>query len=129
MIEATELRPTNKVLDNNTNRIVSISGIYPGWNSVHVNFGNGSGMYDLQTSSIDPIPITEQWLMDFGFEIGRTDQHYGKEYFKNGIFLYFVEGDFRYYKGKTNRSWVVIEFVHELQNLFFWLSAGEELNP
>lgn len=70
----------------------------------------------------EPIPLTEQWLLDFGFEYGHND--------------YTI--DFKLYFETNDGSWseldvlyeekyiATIKYVHQLQNLYFALT-GEEL--
>lgn len=81
--------------------------------------------YSQFTEYINPIPLTEQWLLDFGFEIER--EHYDKgrlsilladnnnDYYKNGRVFY--------------KSWAIMEaqpkYVHQLQNLYFALTQEE----
>ena len=85
------------------------------------------------TLFIDPIPITEQWLIDFGFEKTEWDkrEYYLRDgyffcsfkYFKNGrVDLYFA-GEFE--KDKT-RDTIYLKYVHQLQNLY-WCLCGKEL--
>jgi len=67
-----------------------------------------------------PIPLTEEWLLKFGFEIKQG--RFGNEYFgkinlytasdKKIVFCY--DG---YLKG--------IKYVHQLQNLYFALTGNE----
>jgi len=64
-----------------------------------------------------PIPLTEEWLLKFGFEI--TDNFQTKDRFqthKQDGFFWFEYG------------YIVVElnYVHQLQNLYFALT-GEEL--
>ena len=74
---------------------------------------------------LNPIPLTEQWLLDFGFEVER--EHYDKgrlsilladnnnDYYKNGRVFY--------------KSWAIMEsqpkYVHQLQNLYLALTQKE----
>jgi len=69
-----------------------------------------------------PIPLTEEWLLRFGFN---------NEVYTNGGFLKWQKGEFKlldrrlpntqYHEPKAS-----IDFVHQLQNLYFALT-GEEL--
>lgn len=68
---------------------------------------------ELIPNSYKPIPITEKWLTDFGFN------EYKKDRFVNNIII-CKEGDIFKYKD------VELHFVHQLQNLYFALT-GEEL--
>ena len=79
-------------------------------------------------SKAKPIPLTEEWLLKFGFEFGIKLQDFarGKYQFvqlKNKI-LYgeFSEEGIFYYNTKTK-----IKYVHQLQNLYFALTGGKEL--
>jgi len=69
-------------------------------------------------SGIKPIPLTEEWLLKFGFE----------SYYKNGS----EYQDKNMYLVKNGDIWqnlkigVNLEHVHQLQNLYFALT-GEEL--
>ena len=70
-----------------------------------------------------PIPLTEQWLLNFGFEtinIGKII------YRKNGIEIYVKNDKFIFQYGISLSQTSIIEFVHHLQNLYFELT-GEEL--
>ena len=97
-----------------------------------IDISNGIEPYDIK--DIKPIPLTEEWLIRFGFhksEAFRT-KHIGG--FIDGLCELFM---------KTNGSmfWVYsfsevdgtiwfitkITYVHQLQNLYFALT-GEELN-
>ena len=64
----------------------------------------------------EPIPLTEEWLVKFGFEIHIVEMVFGNFYLK-------INGDhFEYYC--NNR--VELKYVHQLQNLYHAL-MGEEL--
>ena len=84
----------------------------------HPNYCDGSiGCFGLK--NIEPIPLTEEWLVKFGFE---------KEMFSNdfsfGDFeLNFVNDFFEFYYGKDNV--IKIKSIHQLQNLYFALTNEE----
>ena len=72
-----------------------------------------------------PIPLTEEWLLKFGF-----DRHH-KDYFNNVILLKEIgEWDLKLYpQGEVSSAIpmnIKIKSVHQLQNLYFALT-GEEL--
>jgi len=87
--------------------------------------------------SLQPIPLTEEWLIKFGFEyylftkadddgIYRDKKIANKEYFKHPklsekIIFYLPYCNLNYYIGSTT-----IKYVHQLQNVFFAL-CDEEL--
>ena len=78
---------------------------------------------------LDPIPLTEEWLLKFGFE--KTKENF-LTYDLGKLSIYMPS--FHYKKGRTYfNSWVIIEespkTVHQLQNLYFCLCGKElELN-
>lgn len=70
------------------------------------------------SEDFDPIPLTEEWLVKFGFK--------NKE---KGNFSFNENMDLRIFGDEAdyNGIWVSrIQYVHQLQNLFFALT-GEEL--
>jgi hypothetical protein len=90
-----------------------------------------SGSYDIEC---EPIPITEEWLINFNFEKDGDDYiiEHPKDIVKyvltenvlgKGLWILgvdqFYDKDYKYF------SWG-IKYVHQLQNLYFALT-GEEL--
>ena len=75
-----------------------------------------------------PIPLTEEWLLKFGFEEYLClDGIYG---FKLNEYVFINEGQFRMVSFGQEDSILVpseIVMVHQLQNLYFALT-GEELD-
>ena len=87
-----------------------------------------------------PIPLTEEWLVEFGFEIdchlsGSTLYNY-----PNTDFFITFYHDLKYNKEKANTFWREVEYygghgrmdliesVHTLQNVFYFhVLTGEEL--
>jgi len=91
---------------------------------------NSIGIYDLTSlKNIKPIPLTEKWLVKFGFEKVREDAFdIQYKYFLENKNTFRVIG-----KSVSIRSGLSgitistnIEHVHQLQNLYFALT-GEEL--
>lgn len=64
----------------------------------------------------EPIPLTEQWLLRFGFA---ENKHTIGCFGNNVIGIYFRNGEGNYNIAK-------FKYVHQLQNLYFALT-GEEL--
>ena len=97
-------------------------------------------MVEYQTYSqfieyIKPVTLTEQWLLDFGFEkyTGRYGVYY-KHYALEGFRVWlprdiygwgYTVGRKDFETGDT--YWVKneVRYVHQLQNLFFALTQGE----
>ena len=76
----------------------------------------------------EPIPLTEEWLEKFGFTEAMYDYtvHTG-EFYNNKIGLLKIVGGDKYQLSIGSKNlMVVIEYVHQLQNLYFALT-GEEL--
>jgi hypothetical protein len=87
------------------------------WGYAHLNDAS-SIEYEL----LKPIPLTEEWLLKFGFEIGWIISH-KETYFnlnKNGK-------DYFYSPDQHHNSSEAIQNVHQLQNLYYALT-NKELN-
>lgn len=73
---------------------------------------------DFDLSKVKPIPLTEEWLLKFGFDSLGT---YGF-----GIGKFHVVNRLGKWCFPINHELVYLKHVHQLQNLYFAL-AGEEL--
>ncbi len=74
---------------------------------------------------VKPIPLTEEWLLKFGFEYkdrGGYKGWYSPFVLNESIRIFEIENG--WFKYSSARS--VIKYVHQLQNLYFALT-GEEL--
>ena len=81
---------------------------------------------------LKPIPLTEDWLYDFGFLLDNGFTTYKINIFK-GYLRVALDGSWGVYKdeysnrtGSSYNNKIKIEYVHQLQNLYFTLT-GEEL--
>jgi hypothetical protein len=118
-IQANELRIGNLVDWNGENGIISQLL------EREVVFKCGeSDLYE----TINPIPLTEEWLLNFGFKVNRETKE------GNNIWRYnWTEGHFEieqiysFFLNDNNGYDTEIKYVHQLQNLFFALTI-EELN-
>ena len=125
-IEAKDLRLGNYVNEQYWDSVdgcfkfakIVVDGIY----KKHIVCEN-NGAYNLD--DIQPIPLTENWLVRCGFEFGIKLENFtkGKHQFieldcLNG---YFSESGIFYYGLNTE-----IKYLHQLQNLY-WCLCGEEL--
>ena len=63
----------------------------------------------------EPIPLTEEWLIRLGFKI------FCKDFYLNGIIIHTRKRGY-----VLRKSVPIIQYVHQLQNLYFALT-GEEL--
>lgn len=85
---------------------------------------------------LEPIPLTEEWLLKLGFQIRdkKYSLNYGGESMRFAIlendirnpFILYFHGRFGYNlnEGRKNGDYC-IEYVHELQNLYFALTKKE----
>jgi hypothetical protein len=88
--------------------------------------------YEYQVEGIDliqnyenfePIPLTEDWLLKFGFKYDKPQDLYSH---KSGHDLMFVkDGYVEFYLYEYGGAFKILEFVHQLQNLFFALTEQE----
>ena len=95
-----------------------------------VRFENGDGsIIDDEDCMIEPIPLTEEWLENFGAK--RDDLEI------DSYVLSSLTCDYRFFKSTTIDGYIYwtcekvlgdtcIEYVHQLQNLYFALT-GQEL--
>jgi len=128
-MEASELRIGNYVMiddGRNDGDIIRITG---------TNTINGGHVYDedgdiFGCDMIKPIPLNEQWLIDFGFE--KINDHifqcrgfeYSHLFTKMAFHLSNME--FIIVLNDYDGFEVEVKYVHQLQNLYFALT-GEEL--
>ena len=72
----------------------------------------------------EPVILTEEWLLKFGFEktIGSNESN-----FTNGVYNLFANslGEVNFYFFKEGDWYQKIDYVHQLQNLYFALTGSE----
>jgi hypothetical protein len=122
-MEAKELRIGNKVL-NVKGEVDSIKEIWEKNNDYAVVLENEHNAYYLTHKGgelIKPIPLTEEWLLRFGFE------SYDVEYKYASRWLNIEKSENGYVKLADDYFIDSFEFkhVHQLQNLYFALSNEE----
>lgn len=114
-MKANELRIGNIVLFKAKQDVVSEIS-----NAGHILCEIG-GFGNLDKGYIEPIPLTEEWLVKFGFKQDMDGWKLKDEsYIYDEGFLHTDIGD------AYRVSIVPIKYVHQLQNLYFALT-GEEL--
>jgi len=86
--------------------------------------GQWSPLHTIKFKIIEPIPLTEEWLLKFGFEI-LNDCKVGYEYrLTSGHIITFLNDELYCYLDAMALD--DIKHIHQLQNLYFALT-GEEL--
>lgn len=97
-------------------------------------YGCDIDYYDL--TEIKPIPLTEEWLVKFGFDID-TDKGWNRSedinydvYSLNNFDVALIDVVYKLWieiEGDTwyNSSLTAIKYVHQLQNLYFALTSEE----
>ena len=147
MIQPQELRIGNYVTINNPNswiELLNIPIIVTGidfsmtkkekeiWahSNGKIRVENEYNNYNQFSQFIDPIPLTEEILLKFGFEKIKSDE-YPHKYIINKYMSDEVEIEnlnsqncFIFSHGKKFSS-IKIEYVHQLQNLYFSLTGKE----
>lgn len=76
----------------------------------------------MEYEEFEPIPLTEEWLVIFGFIQDNGSMCWRNEIDSEIMIVYETLPKFFRFYPRTNK----IEYVHQLQNLFFAL-CGEEL--
>jgi hypothetical protein len=124
-MEATELRIGNLVNGILTQKPYIIDA----WALREMESGNYQNSQDTETKVFEPIPLTEEWMLKFGFERHHADYANDIIYIKNVPDN--TEFEWGVYPNKLgsgvqiqNRN--LLKYVHQLQNLYFAL-VGEEL--
>lgn len=77
--------------------------------------------FSVGMEDIEPIPLTEEWLMNFGFIIDYDKGCYFKEF--NRSCLYIDSEEFIIYIAGDEIC--TLEYLHQLQNLFFAITGRE----
>jgi len=78
--------------------------------------------------SFEPIPLTEEWLLKFGW--GRGEYDYEYEYadnvsLKNAVLLYDYKNQVFTLELSSDQLEIKLYHVHQLQNLYFALTNEE----
>ena len=134
MIKANELRIGNLVNvpreDQSPFRIDAfeyLSNTYIKVAMTHPEFGDKMHPLTWYDEDLKPIPLTEDWLLKFGFEKSNSNtEFYTFDLSKLSIHLKSKQ----YADGRTYfNSWCIIEkqieYVHQLQNLYYCLTGSE----
>lgn len=127
-LKATELRIGNLLLFNDF--IEQVSSIHYD-NTIRLRKNKNTdvchGCYDIYDIRIQPIPLTAEQLLKLGFEA--LYENYYIKYIAFYEFTYYYCSSGGCWKFELNGDRIDINFVHQLQNLYFALTGTElELN-
>ena len=75
--------------------------------------------YSQWLKHLQPIPITEEWLLKFGFELDSCSKYF-ERWRKDVVYIEKINGNYHH-------DYVAVGAVHTLQNLYFALT-GEEIS-
>ena len=106
--------------------------IFNGLERLHVSNGFVTGLLNdsiyindikFEYRHLKPIPLTEEWLLKFGFEQDHSNQSWHHRVF---VLNSFEIQELSMEVDKYSYEITTIKYVHQLQNLYFALT-GEEL--
>jgi len=115
------------------NLVTTVEGTKHFGKELEIEFLTNNNCYDLdapldsingyELNKVIPIPLTEEWIVRFGFASYKLS---GFNYFGNSKIKIAHTFDNRNIFFEVNASLAPLEYVHQLQNLYFALT-GEEL--
>ena len=126
-IEIKELRIGN-IIRYRDERDTIVSSLGDNFNTSHINKSYYVGSDCLE--EYEPIPLTKEWLLKFGFDYVRNTNEYHNRLINEGAYYLKPVGDafnhwYLYHKKKMITTNIM--YVHQLQNLYFALT-NKELN-
>jgi len=110
MIEARELRIGNYVKHFENGIVLTVGRT--------VAFKTPTNTIRVNVDDLDPIPLTEEWLLKFGFS-----KNENRNVFENQVMLIYKQDGVFWFDLISDS--VCIENVHQLQNLYFALKGKE----
>ena len=112
-----------------------VKGVDWGGDSIFIEYYSQDGsQYPINKKHFKPIPLTEEWLVKFGFKIDEYkgfDRGSHNVVYSIGSFNIAIEDDNFYLWFEVDEdNWynvksVKVDFVHQLQNLYFALTQEE----
>ncbi|MDR4892285.1 MULTISPECIES: hypothetical protein [unclassified Chryseobacterium] len=116
-METNELRLGNYVMDKKDENLECVYLLQDLGDLVYIN--------DLHPDNCMPIPLTEEWLLTFGFTLMPESEYTLNTYEKEEFQLWNKKGDFSEIVYLSSRDTIELKSVHQLQNLFFALKGKE----
>jgi hypothetical protein len=122
-MKASELRIGNYILFSEDNTIFEVGSIEEKGYTVQ----NEEETTWIEAYQFEPITLTKKWLLKFGFEINRQTKENNNIWRCNCTQGNFdIEQIIGFFLWDNNSYSPKIEYIHQLQNLYFALT-GEEL--
>jgi hypothetical protein len=125
MTRTSELRQGNYVLQSHLETVNVVLGTKPKYILTDCKVADGDW---IGSALYEPIPLTEDWLVKFGLE---TSQYYSGHRVRYKLpderFEIDLEEDGEHGISFEGNILTYINYVHQLQNIYFTLT-GEELN-
>jgi hypothetical protein len=84
------------------------------------------GIVNPKVEDIEPIPLTEEWLLKFGFEKVSWSNDVRINLLNRWSLIYDFDVNKLCVDSGLNANYLQIKYIHQLQNLYFTLT-GEEL--
>ena len=126
-MKANELRIGNWLNHFNDTVIVQSIKHDPAYYLIWCVKDNGYTSVANRVDGFDGIPLTEDWLVKFGFELTEDSWFYSLDFDKTKeTFKIFPTTNDKFHTLGLDQFNMNIEYVHQLQNLYFALT-GEEL--
>ena len=111
------------------NFVEDINGVVIGYiqtldlDTCHVKSVVDGVIYTYNYENLKPIPLTEEWLIKFGFEFDQLTWALDSQF-------EWIGGVLKYCQGKSKTIYVKCKYIHQLQNLYMCLVGQElELKP
>ena len=90
---------------------------------------DGLQFLDLMMSSnikyFEPIPLTEQWLIDFGWGCSDDGEYCDNTSLKNVVLMYDVNCNYFEMSLDKDEFSMKLQYVHQIQNLYHALTGKE----
>jgi len=118
-----ELRIGNLLKSNQSNTICEVNGL----SEDEITANSLTSIWDeFKYDQVEPIPLNEEWLLKFGFI--KSKEGFYKNFIDlafNDIFKYWIVAEYDEIDGQGHLFRTKINFIHQLQNLYFALTEQE----
>ncbi len=125
MIDVKELRVGNLISDDKQNvfTVKTIQSDTVNYESIH-----GETLYSpIALKYCEPIPLTEEWLLKFGFEKPQFNNYLQKDFNLFTVYWYPKGEGFYFHDARDLNCTIdpLLKYVHQVQNLYFALTGKE----